>query len=67
MEGGRGREAFSKCVLYVFVLNVLMLGGTVEQLASAVPQRPAGGSGAHKVSCWQIQTNKGLISNAQYT
>lgn len=42
-----------KCAVYMPVLNVLTLRGTVEQLASAVPERLTRGSRAHSVSCWQ--------------
>lgn len=47
-----------KCSVYIPVLNLLMLGGTVEQLALAVPERLRRGGRAHTVSCWQIPANK---------
>lgn len=66
----RGREALIplrwsrwlvdlfKCAVYMSVLNVLTSRGTVEQLATAVPERLTRGSRAHSVSCWQIPTNR---------
>lgn len=73
VKEGRGREALAplrwshwldnllKCAVYMSVLNVLTLRGTVEQLAPAVPERLTRGSRAHSVSCRQIPTNKGTL------
>lgn len=46
-EDGDERPA-PKSALYVSVLKMLMLRGRVEQLASAVPQKPTGGSGEQR-------------------
>lgn len=55
-----------KCAVYMSVLNVLTLRGTVEQLASAVPERLTRGSRAHSVSCWQIPANGRILEQNSY-